>query len=549
MTDEELDNEALWKLYSPKPNPWFSSEIVYEGWGTATFEKPSGKIEGKTKIKVEETGKLKVEMNYEELTTDVTIYGDGNFKFLKFLQGNLGKGNAVGIGTNNINPCSGLKVETNEGVFTSEGVIFYSEAWKLDGKLSFWISDGIFDIKDSKKATYWILPLTNFTSSFHINPHYLLAQHPLRLYSTPTIPDIEDKKKKNIALFIANGANTLIGFNFGEKIGYIQPVLEFNERKEKLESGEIKKCITALMISEITNHLEEIWFPYDYTNLLSFASGIKIDAPWVEFRDTDGNLVSRKHITQFDNEYQKEYAVINEAIHGGIGHLISVASNSPEFGKPYYRVLIAHLIRLQSYSRQLEDHMDLLCRTFDTLCEEFNLGTQNLISYFPEEMQIQINSILLNAAKQIKRLSSTDMRPVLQQIADKVISAKSKERAFGIAVIDLLKKYELPDVNIMENYYDQRDETQEKSWAQTLSKYRGAVVHKGYFAHEHYDVEGILQLEDHLHDLLVRIALKTLGYKGNYQPRVIRHLVDEKTVDWLNEESTAANLGYTTPVI
>ena len=48
MVNESYDDQTLWKMYSPKPNPWFSSEIVYKGWGIATFEKPAGTIEGKT---------------------------------------------------------------------------------------------------------------------------------------------------------------------------------------------------------------------------------------------------------------------------------------------------------------------------------------------------------------------------------------------------------------------------------------------------------------------------------------------------------------------
>lgn len=552
MTDEVYDNETLWKLYSPKPNPWFSSDIVYEGWGIATFENPSGTIEGKTRIAVDETGTLDVVMEFEKLNTEVTIHGTGEFRFLKFLQADLSAGNTVGIGSDNINPCSSLKVQTETGSFVSDGKVFYSHGLGLDSELRFLLSEGTYKENNAGNPKYWVLPLTNFISSFHLLYYPELAQHPLRLFTTPIVPEMADEKQRQMALFAANRANTLIGFYFGESVGYIQPVLDYNDKEEKLKSGQAKRCITALMISEVSRKLDEVWFPNDYTNLISFARGINVSAAWVEFRDDDGKLVSRKHIPQFETDYKKEYAVIDEAIHGGLGHLISLASNSSEFGKSYFRVLIAHLIRLQPYSRHIEDQMDLLCRSFDTLCEEFGFSVQNLAKSLPDDVQTRIDEILANARREFQELSrsaSSDIKPVLQQIGSRVSNAKNTDRAFGLAVMDLLKKYELPDITIMDKYYALHPDVQGRSWVQTLTKYRGAAIHTGYFSHENYDIQDVLVLEDHLHDILVRIALKILNYQGTYQPRVIRYLVDGKNIQWVDENTPATKLGYKSPII
>lgn len=552
MTDEVYDNETLWKLYSPKPNPWFSSDIVYEGWGIATFENPPGTIEGKTRIAVDETGTLDVVMEFEKLNTEVTIHGTGEFRYLKFLQADLSAGNTVGIGSDNINPCSSLKVQTETGSFVSDGKVFYSHGLGLDSELRFLLSEGTYKENNAGNPKYWVLPLTNFISSFHLLYYPELAQHPLRLFITPIVPEMADEKQRQMALFAANRANTLIGFYFGESAGYIQPVLDYNEKEEKLKSGQAKRCITALMISEVSSKLDEVWFPNDYTNLISFARGITVSAAWVEFRDDDGKLVSRKHIPQFETDYKKEYAVIDEAIHGGLGHLISLASNSSEFGKSYFRVLIAHLIRLQPYSRHIEDQMDLLCRSFDTLCEEFGFSVQNLAKSLPDDVQARIDEILANARREFQELSrsaSSDIKPVLQQIGSRVSNAKNTDRAFGLAVMDLLKKYELPDITIMDKYYALHPDVQGRSWVQTLTKYRGAAIHTGYFSHENYDIQDVLVLEDHLHDILVRIALKILNYQGTYQPRVIRYLVDGKNVQWVDENTPATKLGYKSPII
>jgi len=445
-----------------------------------------------------------------------------------------------------------LIIHTETGTFTSNGKVFYSQGAGLDSKLRFSLSEGTYEEIGADDPSYWVLPLTNFVSSFHLKYHPSLTQHPLRLYLTPTIPDMADEKQKQMALFAANRANLLIDFYFGESIGYIQPVLDYSKKEESLKAGQTKKCITALMISEVTQKLEEVWFPYDYTSLISFAVGTRVDAAWIEFRDNSGNLVSRRHITQFETDYKKGYAVVDEALHAGIGQLISLASNSSEFGKSYFRVLLAHLVRLQSYSRQIEDQMDLLCRAFETLCKEFGFSVQNLAMSLPPNYQMEIERILTSARKEVQELSKSagsDINPVLQQIGSRIANAKNVDRAFGLAVMNLLEKYGLPDTIIMDKYYALHPDIQGGSWIQTLSKYRGAVIHVGYLSHKEYDIQDVLILEDHLHDILVRIVLKILDYQGTYQPRVINYLVDGKTIHWLDENTPATKLRYKSPII
>jgi hypothetical protein len=101
----------------------------------------------------------------------------------------------------------------------------------------------------------------------------------------------------------------------------------------------------------------------------------------------------------------------------------------------------------------------------------------------------------------------------------------------------------------MDKYYSLFTESQGKSWVNILTKYRGAAVHTGYFAQEHYNIQDVLVLEDHLHDILIRIALITIGYEGNYQPRVIQYLVDGKKTSWINGDTPASQLGYKSLVI
>jgi len=71
------------------------------------------------------------------------------------------------------------------------------------------------------------------------------------------------------------------------------------------------------------------------------------------------------------------------------------------------------------------------------------------------------------------------------------------------------------------------------------------VVHEGYFpigAGKCSRQEGF-RLVNHLHDVLVRILLKMIGYQGTYVPTVAR-VAAQKVVDWVTPNTTAADLGY-----
>ena len=334
-----MDDEAIAKLYKPTLKPWFSTAIVYEGWGIATFEKPMGTVEGKTKIVVAETGELQVEMEYERLNTDVAVPGTGYFRIAKFLNGNLGEENTIYIGTRNGNVCSNLAVNTDKGVFASEGKITYSDGFGSNNELRLWVSRGTFRSETQSEPMYWVVPLTNFISTFHRNTHPLLVQHPLRLFSTPNVPETLDEQQKQIAFWSANRRNLLIAFEFGDKFGFIEPMPNYAEIEENLKSEKENQRISALMIGGIIKELDQIWFPHNYTNLISLASGTEVSASWLEFRDEQGELVSRKHFPTSKSQFERGFSVITEAIHkGGLGLLISVASKSSEFNKTYLRV-------------------------------------------------------------------------------------------------------------------------------------------------------------------------------------------------------------------
>jgi hypothetical protein len=542
--------------YLPKLNPWFSSEIIYEGQGIAMFENPAGKIEGKTAISVNELGDLKVELDCERLSSEDINNSTGNFRLLKFLHRHSSKDGTViyDTGDKGKNPCSQLTVKTQEGTFISEGKIYWV-SHELENRVVFWITKGTFETNQKKEPKYWVVPLTNFISTFHWNLQPRFAQHPLRLYSMPTISETEDKEKITKAIFAGMSRSLLIGFDFGDKTGFIQPLPDYSDKKEKLESGKERQCVTALMVGEIIEEMDPVWFPHNYANLLSLASGAEVGASWLEFRDDEGKLVSRKHFPTYKWVYEKGYAVI-ERIHDDLGQLISRASNSPEFGKTYFRILVSHLTQLIS-QHHFETRMTILSRAFEGLFnavdKKHGIGKTNLMAYLPSLYREGVKPVLKKASDEIKTLyqqsqkdgSSEDTSYALKRIKERIDNVNNTDKDFGLKVLDLLNFYQMADVAIMARYYLQLPEGK-NSWAGFLSSIRNSPLHDGYFAIQDgaFDSDELVNVEDHLHDVLIRIALKILEYDGEYQPKVIDHWVDGKTRDWVTENISAVDLGY-----
>src|SRR5262245_24162744 len=113
-----MDEKTIWETFLPIQNPWFSSELIYKGWGKASFEDPAGIVEGKTKVVVNELGDMKIEMKYERLDTEVQIKSNSEtYRILKFLYRTFNSPAdqvIIPVGTTNNHPCTKLNVQTND---------------------------------------------------------------------------------------------------------------------------------------------------------------------------------------------------------------------------------------------------------------------------------------------------------------------------------------------------------------------------------------------------------------------------------------------------
>jgi len=145
------------------------------------------------------------------------------------------------------------------------------------------------------------------------------------------------------------------------------------------------------------------------------------------------------------------------------------------------------------------------------------------------------------------RVGQLDQGRTLDRIAERTVRTPGgKENSFGLAVTQLLKHFSLPDSDIVDAHYLNNPRSDGiQTWSGVLSKYRGAPIHSGFFniSESEHDFNDIVAIETHLHDVLLRLIFKIVGYEGTYQPPVKKESWDAPT-DWVVPSLAARELGY-----
>ena len=352
-----------------------------------------------------------------------------------------------------------------------------------------------------------------------------------------------------------NQNNRFIIFRFLNKLGFIERLYNYDKHKKQLLDGQTQSIVTSLMVGEIGSkpiaNFDDLkdWFPFQFLDLLGLASGTEIGAPWIEFRDSRGRLVQRFHVSLNSPWYSNGHIVIDESVHRGIGTLLTQSQNSEHWGNAYLTAALKHLVRSGMSRLLFEDTMAHLFQSFDCLCEVHELNVQRLANRLNHSQKDWVKQAIAYLVEKIRSKSKVtadlDQRNVLEKIANRIQNADNTDRDFGLAVIDLISLFGLPDTNIVDAYYQKFPRRDGKSWCDVLSHYRGVVMHSSYFDFERgaYDFQDVAMIRDHLHDILIRIVLKMLYYKGTYQ-KAIPSPVGRYPLDWVNSNTQAVELGY-----
>ena len=525
--------------FAPISNNWFQPNIEYEGHGRAEFLDPKGSVEGTVKIKFDEFGKNEIIMDVSLVNSKENI-----FKLL------------------HQNTCRYLEVITVDGKFYSISDVYYGEQISSDVekgtdiKLDFHILRSIYQPNQAGSAYYWVLPLSNFISSFMLD-HPKLDRHALRIFSIPKIPEDLPEDKKLIARINAKGKNRLIVFNFLNRLGFIEPLSDYSTREQMLLEGKAQRVITSLMVGETGPNQTDFdslkqWFPFQFLNLLGIASGTEVGVNWIEFRDDKGKLVQRLHANFNNPWFSKGHKAIDEVIHRGTGKLLSNYQFSLHRGNSYLTAILKHLLRARSNSQSIEDQMTHIFRAFDCICELYGLSTQDLTHKLDASQKEIIKDTLAFSFDVIRTLAKIapqlDQKSTIQQIAERVQNSNNRDRDFGLALVDLLRRFDQPDADIVHGYYRKNPRKDGREWCNVLSHYRGVVIHSSYFDFESgtYDFFEVAKIRAHLHDILLRVVFKMLCYSGTYQRSVIvpNSWADSYSIDWVKPDTPASELGY-----
>jgi len=526
-----------------RPNNWLETRIKYEGRCRAEFAEPRVTIESDTTVCFNPAGEGSLGLDIERIDTP-----DPAAFFLNSPTPHLGDYRLHG----HCNPCTSLIVRTSDGEFIANDRILQESVSLGPGSQQLRLRPirSRFEVNNASEAKYWVLPLSNFVLDYWPWSQIpALCDHPLRVYPTPTVPADLSEEDQQIATLYANHRNTLVTFFLDGQPGFIEQLPAYKRKIDRLQKGRIGNTITAVMVG--TAHVQSVdfadydgLFPLDILSLLTLATGAYVGAPWIEFRDAQGKLVRRIHICFGHPVYEKGHPGIFDFFRqNAIGHLLTRAFSSPERGKSYLRVATNHAIAANSKMGTLESRYISICRGFETLCQHHHIDKHDLSSVLHATQKDAVKAIVDAAAVQIRNLGKGETDPArkraFERIADRARSAASKEKDFGLAVLDLVRKFGFPDPDILQAHFTANPHPVSDNWPGILSYYRGAAFHGAYFdlpgTHNHLD---ILKIMDHLHDLLLRIIFKTLQYDGPYYPPIPPQ-APRASVDWVTPATPA----------
>lgn len=542
------------------PSDWFSPSAEYEGPCRIEFTNPVGAATGVGHARVDETSDLLIQMDVthheceRELTFGLQELMSGREPERKDGKTTLRMGPWE-------NPISSLRLAAADGVLEAKESIFcvssdfhaFSEEEHpprlvLDPLRARFIGSG------AGAPKFWVLPLANLKADIFPRQSEL-DRHPLRIYPTPVVPSGLPEQLGRVAWINANVKNRLIIFEFGGAPAFIERLPVYDEAVERLSRGLDRSRITAVMVGEVggrpTGSFEEVkeWIPLDLIRLIGLATGCDVGTPWIEFRDEAGALVSRIYAGFGRHPYREGHVAIRHGVTGDIGHLLTQAQKAKDFGSGALRVAASNTLQLGFHTGStLEEKYVHASVALEVLCDM--LGTDRREA-LPRDVQSLIDKAVreakrtLNAEAARLREEQADIADALGIVVKKLQEAKKPRVPFGTAVERLVSKMGLPDAQILNAHLRKNPVLHARRWGKLLSDCRADAIHRGGFrlSPGEPELDALFHISRHLHDLLVRIIFKLLGYDGTYCPTVAVFRC-RAPLDWVQAETPPSRLGY-----
>lgn len=551
-------------MIQPAHLPWFRLPSRYAGRATAILADEFGELRGRAVVRVGGAGAITIELTVDQ----ATIAAGARLPFLYDLiwpsRPNVNHQKAQAT----VRPVEigGLRIDR----LTMEGRRGQFVAEDLDASLlgSISLSDpppsitltcdasvSRFRALRGRDPEYWVAPLLNFVTTCR-EPSQSLGNHPLRPVATQ--PDQNQPLEPALRrLGIAGGSPTdLIRFDANGP-AFISPFSDPERARAILRQSRDRTSITAVMVGSVGGRgvddaALQTWFPFDLLEWLSVVSGAGVNIPWLEFRDCEGLLVSRVHFDRHAPRFNGGRPIIDEAIHGGLGRALSLAARSEHFRATPLRVALRAIQAVRPPEVNRDDTMLRLLLALEGLSTMLGAHRVLASTWASPETDAQAQAIVGDAVTSLDNLSAslrdearTDEAEMISRVQKAVRRQYPPQLGAGKAIVAMLTKLGLQDVNAVDSFLRDHPLLGEKSLARLLDQCRGRLAHHGYLAEtgEGLSPRQAFALLMYFQDLTVRVVFSIIGYDGPYDPPVICHRASEP-VGWICPTTPASLLGF-----
>jgi hypothetical protein len=554
--------------YLPQPTSWFSPTLQYNGIGCICFSKPKGWVKGETTVDVNHIGEMTVTIRIDKWCNDAATENlspddsrdwllsghkrddSDNLPWRIYLTSQL-----------NNNEIVSFQLQLNDkSVLSSNSIVGYD--WDVySNVIQLYLNTATYISEKRQKsgAKYWVLPCINLNFGMPFGRVWAdryknLKRHPLRIFPVPEKTDAflesdASKEDKAEVKGYLTAMSYIVGFFYNGEPAFIERLPHYDESIQKLADGDTRLSVTSLMVGEYKREEDESR-PIDLLPVLGLATGRPVGAAWIEFRDENSDLVYRLHGNLGRYTYAHGRSVVNDIVHrGGVGQLLTDATQSQKLYDP----LVGGALRNAARAISGEDRTTIFYYMFTALDELFTYydipqKIHPLQSYLTAAQKNDIVEILTQAQKDILKLVNNPTSPpnnkqieTIQRVANKARSQPLDKRTeFGDKLVALLNHFSFSDIDVLGSRYSDIDE-----WVKKVNSYRNTTMHATHYNNVHSAEErkNFEQITPHLLDILIRVLLKTLEYKGNYAP-CMQHLNSSEELDWVKPTISPRELGY-----
>lgn len=304
-------------------------------------------------------------------------------------------------------------------------------------------------------------------------------------------------------------------------------------------------AVTAVLVGQLASPADcpddlTKWPAVRLVPALSFATGTFVGTTWAEFRDAEAGLVTRHHRYFGRHAFETGHRTIIEKFDRGTGNLLTLvgrALKSENFDPTMamlYAVKSGQKGTVEDKLRTVSNSVECLSSKGDLLLTSLDARTLDAVKEIAREAadRIRLLASALESSADAPPERVAQCRMGLEAVANIIRAVPDKRREdFGSKVTNLLAKYCFDDAAIADEHYRVLGALSgdAKSWVQMINKYRNKVDHLGYFdfAGGQYDSLQVKGVADHLHDIVIRVILKKIGYGGcprTYQTPLSRSL-------------------------